>query len=259
MQSLKILIVEDDFMFGQVLEKRLLELGYIVIAKVADSDSAELAFRREIPDLIILDIELKSSKLDGIQLAEVLNKIERVPIVYLTAFSDKKTKERAKKTQPAYFLIKPCSKAQLEVAIDFAIDNYAKKQEAEIDHSLKYHTPPLCVFYSANDFFFAKKKQRYVRVNLNDILWVKSNNSYVEIITAKNKLIGSMNLKDFTFQIQHPNLLRIHRSFLINLLKISAFDDRHVFIEKDNVLEEIPVGKTYREEVFNRFRQLKAG
>ncbi|MCB0583604.1 MAG: response regulator, partial [Phaeodactylibacter sp.] len=84
MQALSILIVEDDYLAAADLEEELAGLGYQVAAVSADSDSAIQAFRESLPDIALVDIELKGSPMDGIELAQVFNSIKRIPIVFLT-------------------------------------------------------------------------------------------------------------------------------------------------------------------------------
>lgn len=258
MQTLKILIIEDDLTVAMDLEEQLVEFGYLVTDTVSDSDSALYAFKKKLPDVVLLDINLEGSKLDGVQIAEAFNKIYRVPIVYLTSYSDAATRKRVEKTSPAYYLIKPCSPEQLEVAIGFAISNFNNQQIPDIDHSLKSQTQPACVLFSPNDFFFVKKKQRYVRINLNDILWLEAGGSSVEIITANEKAVSYAGIKGFLEQFQHPNLVRVHRSFVVNILKVTAFSERSIFIPFEDKQKTIPVGQKYHKEIFNRFRQLRS-
>jgi len=121
MSALKIFIVEDDLLLAEELQEQLLEFGYTITDVVANSQDALLAFRRRLPDLVLCDIHLKNSKLDGIELAAAFRQIATIPLIFLTAYGDEQTLTRAKATNPAYYLIKPCNATQLQVAIDFAV------------------------------------------------------------------------------------------------------------------------------------------
>ena len=167
----------------------------------------------------------------------------------MTAFGNKATVERAKKTQPAYYLIKPCNTTQLQIALDFAISNFTQQREAEIKHSLEYQQTPANVLYSTNDFFFVKDGYKYVRIEANDILWVEAFGTNVKIITSENMIVLSANLGSFMQQVQHPSLVRVHRSYMLNIHKIAAFDSGRAFIPYQNDQKEIPIGKTYRQDV----------
>ena len=248
MLGLKILIVEDDLMMGQGLEERLLDFGYAITDNVANSQDALLAFRRRLPDLVICDIELKKSKLDGIQLAAAFNQIEKVPIIFLTSFGDSATVERAKKVNPAYYLIKPCTSPQLQVAIDFALENFMTKNTAEAIQSLKVQRTPSCLLYASSNFFFVKDRNKYVRVEIADIVLVEALGYNVKIITDDYSVVLTANLSSFSKQVQDKSLVRVHRSHVININKLISFDAGRAFLRYKNEIKEVSIGGTYREE-----------
>jgi len=247
MPGLKILIIEDDLMMGQGLEEQLLDFGYAITDNVANSQDALLAFRRRLPDLVICDIELKKSKLDGIELAAAFNKIEKVPIIFLTSFGDTETVDRAKRVNPAYYLIKPCTSLQLQVAIDFALENFMTKNTAEIIHSLKTQKAPPCLLYSSSNFFFVKDKNKYVRVEIADIVLVEALSYNVKIITDDYSVVLTANLSSFSKQVENKSLVRVHRSHIININKLVSFDAGRAFLRYKNGLKEVSIGGTYRE------------
>jgi DNA-binding LytR/AlgR family response regulator len=258
MSALKILIVEDDLLLAEELQEQLLEFGYTITDVVANSQDALLAFRRRLPDLVLCDIHLKDSTMDGIALATAFQEIESVPLIYLTAFGDKKTVDRANATKPSYYLIKPCNPLQLQVAIDLAISNFTQKKEADPQHSLQFHQPPPCALYSTQDFFFIKEGYRYVRIEISDIVYVEALGSNVKIITEHCKVVLTANLSSFSQQVDHPSLVRVHRSYLINLHKVHSFDAGRVFLAYQGNLQEIPVSKKYREAMQSRLPRLKS-
>ena len=100
MATLEILIVEDNLIIAQNLEEQLSAFGYQIIGTAVTSEEVVAILETAIPDLVLLDIELKNSQLDGIQVAETIINPHGIPFIYLTSFSDKKTKERAKKHVP---------------------------------------------------------------------------------------------------------------------------------------------------------------
>jgi DNA-binding LytR/AlgR family response regulator len=247
MKPLKILIIEDNLLLGEELQEQLLDFGYVITDNVANSDDAQRAFRRKLPDLVLSDIDLEGSLLDGIELVVELNKIAIVPVIFLTAFGDKATVERAKKVHPAYYLIKPCNATQLQIALDFAILNFTTKKEAEVQHSLQFHDSPNTSLYGSQDFFFVKDGNKYVRTEVSDIVYVEALGTNVKIKTNSGTLVLAANLSNFLEQSPHQHLLRIHRSYVVNVRHIEAFDKGQIFVKINGEQEAIPVGKTYRE------------
>ena len=124
MENLKILIVEDERLTAMDIQEQLLEFGYTDTFIAGDSDTALRLFTSESIDFVLMDIQLNGSTMDGIAIAEIFNNIRKVPIIYLTSRDEEATTQRAKKTKPANYFLKPCSKQQLYIAIDMAIDAF---------------------------------------------------------------------------------------------------------------------------------------
>src|SRR6185369_3274345 len=81
------------------------------------------------PDLILLDINLKGSELDGIRVAEQIHQNYQIPFIFLTAFSDKTTLEKAKLTEPYGYIIKPFEENDIRTSIEIAYYKYTKDLE----------------------------------------------------------------------------------------------------------------------------------
>ena len=118
--KVKILIVEDEGIQAMALEETLGFLGYEVVAVVDNGkDALEMVSRGSI-DLVILDVHIKGN-LDGIETAKRILEIDRIAIVYLTAFMDNITQNRAESTNPAAYLTKPYRDSALQNAIELAL------------------------------------------------------------------------------------------------------------------------------------------
>jgi CheY-like chemotaxis protein len=118
------LIVEDETLIAEELKERLSRLGFSVIAAVDTADEGIAIATREHPDLVLMDIRLKGEK-DGVQAAREIREQVDVPIVYLTAHSDRQTVERAKATECDGFLLKPFQKRELQMTIEVAMKRRA--------------------------------------------------------------------------------------------------------------------------------------
>jgi CheY-like chemotaxis protein len=130
----KILIVEDELLVAEDIAFRLKSLGYLITDLVISGEEALRAIRKEQPDLILMDIMLKGG-LDGIQTHELINKEYKIPLVYLTSYSDEKTFSRAKLTQPFGYIIKPFEERELHTVIEVAL--YKHSMEMRLERQLK--------------------------------------------------------------------------------------------------------------------------
>ncbi|BAT54787.1 two-component hybrid sensor and regulator [Nostoc sp. NIES-3756] len=127
MQTVRVLIVEDEYILAINLQESLESLGYTV---VDIADSAELAIEKSaklLPNLILMDIRLRGEK-DGIQAAEQIWHSLQIPIIYVTGHSDQSTVERATLTFPFGYILKPVREQELYVAIQTALNRYEREQ-----------------------------------------------------------------------------------------------------------------------------------
>ncbi|MBN1501209.1 MAG: PAS domain S-box protein [Spirochaetes bacterium] len=154
----KILIVEDDPASGFYLKTELESLGYNVTATVSSGLEAISSISTDIPDIILMDIIIEG-KYDGIETAEKINKLYSIPIIYMSSNTDKKNIERAKKTAPSGFLIKPVKKYELYSNIESAIfkseiDRKISESERKYRLLFEHMTDSFLYFdlsYDAND------------------------------------------------------------------------------------------------------------
>jgi PAS domain S-box-containing protein len=128
-----ILIVEDETIIAMELEDRLKSLGYAIPAMVATGTAAIKKTVETHPDLVLMDIRLKG-QMDGIETAAQIQTHYDVPVVYLTAYADEDTLQRAKTTEPFGYLIKPFAEQELHTTIEMALYKhqlYQKLRESE--------------------------------------------------------------------------------------------------------------------------------
>jgi len=120
MASAKILIVDDEVVVAEAIRRQLRSLGYLVVGVVATGTEAVQLAGDHRPDLILMDIKLKGP-IDGIEAAGTIQSRYGIPVIYLTAFSDEETLERARPTLPLAYLIKPFVSSDLRAAVELAL------------------------------------------------------------------------------------------------------------------------------------------
>ncbi|MFA4876873.1 MAG: response regulator [Methanoregula sp.] len=121
---LRILIVEDESIPAEDLKETLVLKGYQVTAVARNSEKAILSARDDPPDLILMDINL-GGPADGIDTAARILKSRSIPVIYLTAYADSGLMERAKKTRPYGYLLKPYDVRELQMVIEIAFYKHA--------------------------------------------------------------------------------------------------------------------------------------
>ena len=120
MSDTSILIVEDEAIVAADLASKLSGLGYQVVGTVADGEGAIALADQLRPQLVLMDVALKG-QLDGIETAAMIRRDHDIPVVYLTAYSDRTTLDRAKRTGPFGYVLKPFDEQDLATQIEMAL------------------------------------------------------------------------------------------------------------------------------------------
>jgi len=131
-----ILIVEDEPIIAKDIESYLKKLNFNVIGVAHDSEHAlDILYSRQV-DLVLLDIHIEGSR-DGIEIAAIINEKYDIPFIYLTSFSDEKTLERAKTTNPYGYIVKPFDESDLKTSLIIALHNYhSNKKEVHFSKEI---------------------------------------------------------------------------------------------------------------------------
>lgn len=124
----RILLAEDEGIVGLNIQTRLEELGYNVVANVSSGEEAIAAALETNPDLVLMDIKL-AGEVDGIEAAEQIRRHLHIPFVYLTAYADNETLNRAKLTEPYGYILKPFEARDLFTAIEVALYKHQMEQQ----------------------------------------------------------------------------------------------------------------------------------
>ena len=119
----RILIVEDELIIAQNLKHRLEKLGYSVTNMTIDAEETRAALEKEVPDLVLMDIALYGGN-DGIILAKWIDRNYKIPVIYVTSHTDNSTFERASKSMPYGYLIKPFNPKELYNTIELALQRH---------------------------------------------------------------------------------------------------------------------------------------
>lgn len=134
MKPTKILIVEDEIIVAEDIAGRLRKLGYAVAGLVDSGEQAMQKVAETQPNLILMDIVLKGN-IDGIAAASQIKNQFNIPSVFLTAYADEKTLERAKQTNPFGYIVKPFQQKDLRATIEIALERH--RAEMQILRSLE--------------------------------------------------------------------------------------------------------------------------
>lgn len=134
MAKTRILIVEDEAITAKDIQMTLQDLGYEVAGTAASGEEAIQKAAEHKPALVLMDIRLQG-EMDGIEAASRIRSSLDVPVVYLTAHSDKATLERAKITEPFGYILKPFEERELHSNIEMALYKHKTERKLKENYS----------------------------------------------------------------------------------------------------------------------------
>ncbi len=221
-----ILIVEDEMIIAANISLQLTHLGYEVTGILSKSDEVLPHISQYVPDIILMDINLKGN-IDGIEIVHLIQKEYKIPIIYLTANSDEANFNRAKATNPYAFISKPFKKLDLQRAIELTLVRIQEEQNREKSLDLVSDEP-----YILSDCIFVRSHDKMVKVCINNILYIEAERNYCKIHCKDKEHLLVTTLKYLEEKLTTNDLMRIHRSFIVNLHHIDEIATSHVVIGK---------------------------
>ncbi|MES2628755.1 MAG: response regulator [Bacteroidota bacterium] len=234
MDALKIGIVEDDLIIAESISEMLTESGYRVTKPAKRYSEAIAMIEEEQPELLLIDITILG-KMDGVEVARTVQKAFGIPYIFLTANTDFETISRAKEVNPAAFLAKPVTRAQLHAAIEIALDNFLKFKSTQ-----DTQTPAA----TENDGIFVKQGNTFKRILFSEILYAESQDNYLRLVTGTEAVLIRSTLADFL--VQTPGFLQTHRGFAVAVNKVKEVHSDEVILGS----HAVPLSRTYKVTLF---------
>ncbi len=246
MSKAKILVVEDENIIALEIMKRLVSLDYEVEGLVNKGIQAVEFVKNNEVDLILMDIKLQG-EIDGIEAASKINKIKNVPIIYLTAYSDDKTLERAKNTNVYGYVVKPISDNDLKVAIEIGLERFNKD----------YNTSD-----RLNDNLSKESIQKRVQIwqgsellhfDPHEIIYLRIDSGIVYFYIDDKEYYQRGTLRSWEKKLKEYHFFRSHKSYIVNVLKVKSIksDGANAYlIEMEDCEEDIPLAR-------NKYSKLK--
>ncbi|MRI02183.1 response regulator [Kriegella sp. EG-1] len=223
------IIVEDQPPAQRVLQKYISEIDNLHLkATYADAIQCMAYLKTEPVDLIFLDIHLP--RISGLDFLRSLK--SRPQVILTTAFSDYALESYEYNVLD--YLLKPFSFERFVQAVSKV--NIPNKEfsknltETSINNS---------------NILFIKSGYEHIKINIAEILYIKSDADYTEIFTTNKKYLTQESLRYWETNLDAKNFTRIHKSYIINIVKIEKISGNNVQINK-NI--KLPIGRAFKEE-----------
>jgi two-component system LytT family response regulator len=226
------IIADDDPLYRELTLQHLqLVPDLQCLAVCENAIEAKSQLQQHFPDLLVLDVEMPG--LTGIQLAKSLTQLPLIifisshPIYAADAFE----------VDAIDYLVKPAQPERLLRAIDKARVMIEMKRSITNNDGFKN---------TADNAFFIKDKNAFVRINYTDVLYIESLGDFINIFLQNGeKKIALVSLKNVEQQLPATNFVRISRTHIVNKEKVTAVDNGNIFLNK----VQLHIGKTYTDAV----------
>lgn len=212
----RVVIIEDEFFVANHLKNILENAGYDVVGQFHDGEQAIKNIESLKNAVYLLDIQL-SSHVNGIEIAGILQE-QNIPFIYITANAEDGTFESAISTQPVSYISKPFKERDVIAGVALAF------------------------LQMKNTIAICTNSKKYV-INLDDILYLKSDNVYVTIYTVSKSILLRKQLGEVAEDLTQ-NFKRCHRSYIVNADMVTKIENDSIFINDI----EIPVSRRYKKD-----------
>jgi two-component system, LytTR family, response regulator len=228
------MIIDDEPLAIRVLENHIQKIPWLDISFTCTNPVEAIEqVKQKKADLIFLDIQMP--ELTGL---EFLESLPRQPVVIFTT-AYRQFAADAYDLDGLDYLIKPIAFPRFLKAVNKYVERHGNKQDL-----------PLVSIPGVSDSrsFFIRSGHEMIRIEVSEIMYIESLKDYVQIFLPDKKYIYKARISNLEEELQDDHFLRVHKSYLIPLDKVSAVSPTHIRLGE----KEIPIGRTYKNMVLKR-------
>jgi len=227
---IRCLVVDDEPLAQNLLKNYIGKIASLELVDATSDVYAALDMaQQQKADLIFLDVQMP--ELTGIQFMKIL--AGKCKVILTTAYEEYAL--QAFDLDVVDYLLKPFSFERFAAAIQKA----------------RERLQPVIQEHNTAEHLFIKTEYKIVRVAVKDIRYMESLRDYVSVHTEQERILTLQSLRTFEEQLRTSSLIRVHKSYIVNLDCIDKVERRRIVIGE----KYIPIGETYQEEVKKRLQQ----
>ncbi|MCX7729233.1 MAG: response regulator [Bacteroidia bacterium] len=249
----KVLIVEDESIVAKDIQNILLKNNFEITGIANNADTALNYISQNIPDVILMDIMIKGN-MNGIDLSHKIKEEYDIPIIFLTAYSDISTLDKAKLVEPYAYINKPFKNSDIISAIEISLFRHKKDLERKKEKEILYSIVEKQGREASSNVIFVKSGGKMVRIKFDEIFIVEALKDYVTFHTTHGRYIVHATMKFIEEKLGQKDFLRVHRSFIVRTDKIQGVENQELILE--NFPKTIPIGGNYKDLVYQKLNLL---
>lgn len=250
MTHIKVLVVDDDNIIAKDIQNSLKKIGYDVSFIVNNGEEVIKRIKENDYDVVLMDIMLKG-KMNGIETAKTIQNQYNTPVIFISTYVDNNSLSKAKTAEAYGYIMKPFKDKELQVTIEMTLANHKKDMELQRERD-SYSS--IIKDNEAYDSIFVRADYKLNKINFTDIYFVEALKDYVVIHATQNDYTTHTTMKEMIKVLPEKDFVRIHRSFIVNINKISSIKYPDLVIE--DTLKVLPIGGLYRKELYNRLNMI---
>lgn len=241
---MKVMVVDDEPQICMILEKIIeKQEGYQVVAKCQDFATALVGFRKYMPDVVFMDIDLGGD--DGMECAKIMTELApKVKIIFATAHSEYMA--NAFEIYAFDYLVKPFDMERVVRTLDrIRIQHNPVQMSDSVVKSEKYQGKLLI-----------KGREQSCLISVEDIIFVERADGSTRIVTKTEEYKTSLSLSDLEEKLDKEQFIRCHKSYIVNVSQITKMEayGRWTYTVKLKDTKETALMTTqHYEELKNRF------
>jgi DNA-binding LytR/AlgR family response regulator len=229
------IIVDDEPLARQGMEINIASASFLQLTgSFSNALAASDFLRQSNVDLMFLDINMP--ELSGL---DFLKSLRDAPMVIFTTAYPQYALE-SYELDALDYLVKPIRIERFLKAVNKA-ENHLRLLQQEGNNNQ--------VERIEDDFVFIKADRKYFKIYFKDILYIEGLKDYVIIYTKESKIITSMNIKTIASQLPSAIFARVSKSYIVNTLHISSFDNELIYIHNN----EIPLGQAFKDDFLKQY------
>lgn len=228
----KCLVIDDEPLARDLIRSHIEKFeNFEIVAECGDAMKALQELRNHQVDLMFMDIQMP--QITGI---EFLKTLKHPPKVIITTAYREYALDGFELDVVDY-LLKPITFERFLKSIN----KYYQVTQEEVQNV----TPVSSIISNEEAFIYVKENKKVIKLHLNEIHYVEGLSEYVQIYTAKKKIITKTSMTNMQEKLPDTGFMRIHKSFIVSMTKIEAFTSHSIEVPG----KEIPIGRSYKNSV----------
>ena len=243
---IRCIAVDDEAYASEIIATYIKRIPFLELVGTTTNPFEALTMIQEGKvDLVFLDIQMP--ELTGLQFLKICG--NKCKVILTTAYPEHALEgfdldviDYLLKPIPFERFYKAVGKAQALLEPVSIVTSSAPAEQTAVNAAPK----------AAADYMFIKgeSKNKFLKVNYEDILYIEGLKNYISVYTAEQRLVTYQSLRDLETQLPAPPFYRVHKSYIVALDKIRMVDGNTIYIAE----QSIPIGETYRDEFFKLIR-----